>query len=127
MARTIIHEGIHARLREFASRKESNETSFPGVYDYFRRYSKNWDHQQMADYYRSTIAQGLKQYDNGKHSNQFYNDMAWEGLANIPISNTTNPKDQILTNAWNALTQLKRDRITSVIKNYDKNGNKTCN
>jgi len=40
IARTIIHEGIHARLREFASRDGSDETSFPGVYDYFRRFKK---------------------------------------------------------------------------------------
>ena len=36
LARTLIHEGIHARLREFASREGSNATSFPGIYDYFR-------------------------------------------------------------------------------------------
>lgn len=65
IARTILHEGIHARLREFASRDGSNETSFPGVYDHFRRFKKNWDHQQMASHYRSTIAKGLKQFDNG--------------------------------------------------------------
>ena len=53
--------------------------------------------------------------------------MAWEGLANIPNANTTDPKDQTLTNAWDALTQTERDRITSVIKDDDNNGSKTCN
>lgn len=124
IARTIIHEGIHARLREFAVRKGSNETSFPGVYDYFRRFKKNWDHQQMADYYRSTIARGLKQFDNGQNSDQFYNDMAWEGLANIVDEN--NVPNQIYTEAWKKLTIAEQNRIKSTIKNEKINGIKTC-
>ena len=55
------------------------------------------EHQQMADYYRSTIAKGLMQFDNGQHSDQFYDDMAWEGLANIVDAN--NRPNQIYTEA----------------------------
>ncbi len=44
IARTILHEGIHTRLREFASRKGSNATTFPSIYEYFRLYKGNWDH-----------------------------------------------------------------------------------
>ncbi len=79
----------------------------------------------MADYYRETIAKGLKQFDNRQHSDQFYNDMAWEGLANIVDANG-NRVDQINTNAWDSLSQTERDRITNVIKGEDKNGNKAC-
>lgn len=124
IARTIIHEGIHARLREFASRKGSNATTFPSIYEYFRKYKNNWDHQQMADYYRSTIAKGLKQYDNAQHSDQFYNDMAWEGLANIVDAN--NQPNQIYTEAWKKLTPTEKKRIENTITNEKKNGNKTC-
>lgn len=126
LARTIIHEGIHARLREFLHRKGGtlSKEDFPGVYEYFRTYGKNWDHQQMADYYRSTIAKGLMQFDNGQHSDQFYDDMAWEGLANIVDAN--NKPDQIYTEAWKKLTVEEQNRIKSAIANEKENGNKTC-
>ena len=124
LVRTIIHEGIHARLREFASRKGSNATTFPSIYEYYREYKNNWDHQQMADYYRSTIAKGLKQFDNGQHSNQFYNDMTWEGLANIVDANGI--QNKIYTEAWKKLTLTEKNRIKKTITNEKKNGNKTC-
>ena len=126
LARTIIHEGIHARLREFLHRKGGtlSKEDFPGVYEYYRTYGKNWDHQQMADYYRSTIAKGLKQYDNGQHSNQFYNDMAWEGLANIKDANGV--QDEIYTEAWKKLTTTEKNRIKNTITTEKDNGNKAC-
>lgn len=79
---------------------------------------------KMADHYRSTIANGLKQYDNGKRSDQFYNDMAWEGLANIVDQN--NKPNQIYTEAWKKLTPSEKNQIKNAIKNEKKNGNKTC-
>lgn len=87
-------------------------------------YGKNWDHQQMADYYRSTISKGLKQYDNAQHSDQFYNDMAWEGLANIVDANGN--QNQIYTEAWKKLTDAQQKRIKNTITNDKLNGNKTC-
>ncbi len=126
LARTIIHEGIHARLREFLHRKGGmlSKKDFPGVYEYYRTYGKNWDHQQMADFYRTTIANGLKQFDKGNHSGQFYRDMAWEGLANIVDAN--NKPNQIYTEAWKKLTPTEQNRIKKIISNEKKNGNKTC-
>lgn len=78
----------------------------------------------MADFYRSTIALGLKQYDNGKRSDQFYNDMAWEGLANIIDAN--NRPNEIYTEAWKKLTPSEKSRIKNTIENEKNNGNKTC-
>ena len=78
----------------------------------------------MADYYRSTIAKGLKQFDKGQRSDQFYNDMAWEGLANIIDAN--NKPNQIYTEAWKKLTVVEKNRVKSTIANEKKNGNKTC-
>jgi hypothetical protein len=49
----------------------------------------------------STIAKGLKQFDNNQHSNQYYNDLAWNGL--YKISNGAN-NPPILTDAWNTLS-----------------------
>ena len=124
IARTILHEGIHARLREFASREGSNETSFPGVYDYFRNYGKNWDHQQMASHYRNTIAKGLKQFDNGQHSDAVYNALAWEGLSEIKDLNGN--QDKIYTEAWKELSTNEQQEILNTISYEKKNGNKMC-
>ncbi|RPD90068.1 hypothetical protein EGM88_15735 [Aureibaculum marinum] len=124
IARTIIHEGIHARLREFAVREGSNETSFPGVYDYFRRFKKNWDHQQMAEHYRSTIAEGLKEYDNGQHSDSFYNALAWEGLSEIKDLNGNH--DRIYTEAWKKLSATEKQEVLDIIIEEKQNGNKIC-
>jgi hypothetical protein len=124
IARTIIHEGIHARLREFASREGSDETSFPGVYDYFRIYAKNWDHQQMADHYRSTIAEGLKEYDNSQNSDSFYNALAWEGLAEIKDLN--GDQDIIYTLAWSQLSPAQQQEILAIISTEKQNGDKNC-
>ena len=126
LARTVIHEGIHARLREFLFRKGGtvSKNDFPGVYEYYRIYQDNWDHQQMADFYRGTIAKGLKQFDNGQHTDQFYDDMAWEGLANIVDAN--NRPNEIYTEAWKKLTDTEQNRIKNTIANEKSNGNKTC-
>lgn len=126
IARTIIHEGIHARLREFASRNGSNATEFPGVYDYFRTYGKNWDHQQMADFYRKTIAEGLQQYDNNQHAPQFYMDLAWEGLSQIIDANNTDNPSSIYTEAWKKLSSSDQERVLLTIANEKRNGSKEC-
>jgi hypothetical protein len=127
IARTIIHEGIHARLREFASRNGSNAISFPGVYNYFREYGKNWDHQQMADYYRKTIAEGLQQYDNNQNSPEFYMDLAWEGLAGeLTNLNDPNGDSTFTTQAWNNLSLSEQNRIINTVRNEKENGSKSC-
>ena len=94
------------------------------VYDFFRKYKRNWDHQQMASYYRSTIAKGLKQFDKAQHSDEFYDALAWEGLANIVDKNGN--KDKIYTEAWKKLTQTEKDRVKKIVKNEKENGNKIC-
>ncbi|MFZ3575828.1 hypothetical protein [Tenacibaculum finnmarkense] len=125
VARTILHEGIHARLEEFAKRDGSNATDFPGIYDYYWRNNKNtWSHQQMAAHYIGTIAKGLKQYDNAEHSNQYYNDLAWNGL--YKISNGAN-NPPIFTDAWNTLTPSEKTRIKNTISSEHTNGSKICN
>lgn len=126
IARTIIHEGIDARLREFASRNGSNATEFPGVYDYFRTHGKNWDHQQMADFYRKTIAEGLQQYDNNQHAPQFYMDLAWEGLSQIIDANNTDNPSSIYTEAWKKLSSSDQERVLQTIANEKRNGSKEC-
>ena len=127
LARTIIHEGIHARLWEFAYRngKTISSNDFPGVYEYMRIYGENWDHQQMAGHYRQTIAKGLKQYDNAKRSDTFYDALAWEGLSEIKDKNGNNSK--IYTEAWKKVSSSQQKSILQIIKNEKSNGSKNCN
>jgi len=90
---------------------------YPGMLDYYTRYGVNgFQHQQMAQHYRQTIADVLKQFDNALHSDQFYLDLAWEGLNHSNI------------NAWNnIISQSERDRIDNTIKNFIKqNNNENC-
>lgn len=72
IARTIIHESIHARLWEFMYSRDKNlamiKNDFSGIYNYYKNHQQNWDHEQMAAYYRETIATGLKHFDNGQHT-----------------------------------------------------------
>ncbi len=128
-AKTIAHEVIHAEMyRKILSVLNNggnisgvtiqdvlnNIKSFPGIYDYYRRH-RNWQHQQMATHYRQTIADILKGFDNNQHPNQFYLDVAWEGLKYPSIS------------TWSTLSSIEQNRINKVINDYiAANKNETC-
>lgn len=129
-AKTIAHEVIHAEMfRKLLSVLDNGgniagvtrqnvldalDGDFPGMYDYYRRH-KNWQHQQMATHYRETIADVLKSFDNNQHSNQFYMDLAWEGLKYSNIS------------TWSSQSQQEKDRINKVINDYiNTNKNQPC-
>ncbi len=128
-AKTIAHEVIHAEMFRkllslanqgninFDSRTKqeridyllSIRSSFPGIYDYMRRH-KNWQHQQMATHYIKTIADILKEFDNSQHSDQFYNDIAWEGLI------YENGNNAIYT--WTSKSLEEKNRIKKTIADY---------
>lgn len=129
LARTILHEGVHARLWEFMYSRDKNlaliKNDFPGIYDYYREHKQNWDHEQMAEFYRETIAQGLKQFDNGQHSDAFYDALAWEGLAQYKDAN--NNHELIYSEAWKKLTPNEQQEILNTITDEKQNGSKECN
>ena len=80
IARTIIHESTHALLRK---RYNSATGAFIELFgEYMRQYSGSNDvtHAIMRDHYISQISNVLKQFDNNRESQQFYDDLAWEGL-----------------------------------------------
>jgi hypothetical protein len=120
LARTFIHEVIHAEMyRKVKSVNGSiSVTDFPGIYDYYRRHIKNWQHEQMASHYRISIASMLQEFDTGiplssqQSPDQFYLDMSWVGLQR--------------TSAWDDLDDDEQTRILTNIINYSSNGNKTC-
>lgn len=114
LARTLIHETIHAELYRKVRSVGGNVSikDFPGIYDYYRRYIKGWQHEQMAAHYRTTIVEALKEFDGNRQSLSFYNDLAWEGLT--------------ATVVWQNLPLSEKTRITNFITNYKKNGSKNC-
>ena len=80
IARTIIHESTHALLRK---RYNSATGAFIELFgEYMRQYSGSNDitHAIMRDHYISQISNVLKQFDNIRETQQFYDDLAWEGL-----------------------------------------------
>lgn len=115
IARTIIHEVIHAELfRKLRSvNKNISINDFPGIYDYYIRHKGNWQHEQMASHYRKTIASILQEFDNYQSPLSFYEDFAWVGLHK--------------TSSWNNLSNFEKTRITNLIVQYEANGNKNCN
>jgi hypothetical protein len=129
-AKTLAHEVIHAEMyRKLMSLINEGTLlsltggtldallangDFPGIYDYYRRFGKGWQHEQMAAHYVETIADITSEFDGGTQSNQFYWDLAWEGLKG--------------TQAWIDLAPSEKTRITNTINNYIiANHNDACN
>src|SRR5690606_16006116 len=80
---------------------------YPGILDYYARFGANdFQHQQIAAYYREVIVEGLKEFDNSSNADQLYEDLAWEGLiySNDPT--------------WSSLSSSEKTRIKNVINNY---------
>ena len=131
IARTIIHETIHAEMfRKIMSiinnggslegltkaqwTEKLSKSDYPGILDYYTRYGvDNMQHEQMAAHYINTMAGLLKEFDRGQNSNQFYEDIAWEGL----MGTSTNIE----------LKDTEKPRIENTINQLMKDGNKICN
>ena len=58
-----------------------NENKFPDMFDAIRKYGiQHFQHDLMAERYLGAIVEGLKSYDRGQHTDQFYRDLACIGL-----------------------------------------------
>lgn len=130
IARTIIHETLHAEMfRKLMSilnnggdldgltKSQLNSMlsngDFPGVFDYYTRFGVNgFQHEQMAAHYIDTMASILMEYDNGNSNIQFYKDLSWVGLKN--------------TTVWNDKPYSEKLRINNVISNFNLNSDKNC-
>ena len=134
-AYTIIHEAIHADIyrKVFITggllytppntyTLNGTRADFPTLFDYYDNYPNNAHHNYMADYYRTAMEKGLKEYATliGKtYPNQLYKDLAWAGLHN--------------TKAWDNMyadpvyTQNEQRRILNSINNFKNSGTNECN
>ncbi len=92
---------------------KNGRNGFPKLYKYYEQYQLNttnpteFQHEYMADRYRNTIKQVLKQYDSNAHSEEFYNTLSWFGLKG--------------TAAWTNLTIQQRDQINNSLLNIYEN------
>ncbi|KAF9660041.1 hypothetical protein HBA12_07340 [Tenacibaculum mesophilum] len=134
-AYTIIHEAIHADIyrKVFITggllytppntyTLNGTRADFPTLFDYYDNYPNNAHHNYMADYYRTAMEKGLKEYATliGKtYPNQLYKDLAWAGLHN--------------TKAWDNMyadpiyTRNEQRRILNSINNFKNSGTNECN
>ncbi len=129
IARTFIHEAIHAEMwRKIMSILNNganlngltkNEWTqklfngdFHGIFDYYTRFGvSGFQHQQMATHYRKKISAFLKEFQPGL-SQEIYDSLAWTGLKN--------------TVAWNSLSTARKNEINNATTNLKRNGNKIC-
>lgn len=130
IARTIIHEVIHAEMyRKILSilnnggnidgltttqwEQKLSNGDYPGIFDYYSRYGVDgMDHELMAAHYRTIISSYLKELQPGLSQN-IYDSLAWEGLKN--------------TTVWNALSSTQKTTISNTISNFNSIGSENCN
>jgi hypothetical protein len=128
VARTLIHETIHAEMyrKVLSMGGQVSINDFPGIYDYYRRYAKNWQHEQMVAHYVDVIGEMLQEFDNYSQNYQFYEDFAWVGLYYFN-DNNAGLGNYTYAQAWNDLQESEQNRIKIVMTNGENNGSKICN
>ncbi|SFN59545.1 hypothetical protein SAMN05444143_1325, partial [Flavobacterium succinicans] len=133
-AHEIIHAEIFRKMLSAAQRGTLNsntpeeqvilvnslKNNFPGLYDYYeRRWKPTWNHEMMANHYRSTIADVIQQFDNNRLPRSTYEAVAWVGLGKLDKNLTTI--------AWDNLPPDVKTSIDTLIRNNFYNGPKNCN
>lgn len=104
IARTLVHEAIHAYILSYIDIAQQGGSSasyreFPELWNELvaKKYgdpntADGWNqyhHEEMARNYVTTIANALSVWDNNQNSSQYYADLAWGGLIETKIFNQT--------------------------------------
>ncbi|WP_221887757.1 hypothetical protein [Chitinophaga polysaccharea] len=123
IARTILHESVHAYLVSFFGYEALNaNATYPTMLqDWMKSKKPNLNtvqHNEMVRSFIIDIANALEEYGRNKGYNlsrQFYDDMAWGGLTG--------------TSAFKALSTSEQDRINNILvteqSGLDTNGDQT--
>lgn len=119
IAKTFIHEMLHAKMfydlvnagwDGIKDIKEINPASLPSLLRAYQeyKYEKGEDaqHKFMSEYYIPKIGRALAQFDGHKQNSSVYEDLAWTGLQG--------------TQAYEALSKAKRDKITEANNNFNR-------
>ncbi|MGV8813689.1 MAG: hypothetical protein ACOH2D_06220 [Gelidibacter sp.] len=80
VARTILHESVHALLRNHYINATNSFVDLFGKYMKEKTGSNDITHAIMRDNYIPAIANALKQFDNNQENISFYESIAWDGL-----------------------------------------------
>ena len=80
VARTILHESVHALLRYHYVNATNSFVDLFGEYMKEKKGSNDITHAIMRDNYIPAIANALKQFDNNRENPSFYESLAWDGL-----------------------------------------------
>lgn len=126
IARTIYHEAIHAemyrKVREHGNVENVKETDYPGIYDYYRRYIKQWQHELMAEHYVEKISKVLKSFDGGYEDDEVYEALAWVGLKGY----RDGAGNFLEYTAWKNLSSSEQGNYVSLKNEFMKRGSLLC-
>ena len=117
---TLTSDGSNMTVEQQTNYVNSLKDNFPGLYDYyFKRYKPSWNHEMMANHYRSTISDMIQNFDGNRLNKSTYDAIAWLGLGKLDKNNTTI--------AWDALSNDDKESIEKLIIENIYNGPKNCN
>ncbi|AUC86329.1 hypothetical protein CW731_14050 [Polaribacter sp. ALD11] len=131
IARTIIHEAIHAYILSYVDSNVSGfKKTFPELWNELvnKKYGNpnngtawnKYQHEEMARNYIATISNALSVWDSNSNTSQYYTDLAWGGLYGTEIYNQTsdlNDTDR---------TRIEAENLAEDTNSSDSKGNK-CN
>ncbi len=98
IARTILHESIHAYILSYTNDVINNNTNINVITNFQNNFSEVWDfyvaeqngieigniedahHEQIATTFIDTISNALAEYDNNQQNNSYYQSLAWGAL-----------------------------------------------
>ena len=104
IARTMVHEAIHAYILSYIDIAKNGDPelsfkTFPELWNDLvaKKYgdpntASGWNkyhHEEMARNYVSTISNAISIWDNNQNTDQYYKDLAWGGLLNAQIFQST--------------------------------------
>ncbi len=117
---TLLPDSSNMTIKQQTDYVKSLKNNFPGLYEYyFTRYKPTWNHEMMANHYRSTIADVIQEFDNNRLPRSTYEAVAWLGLGKLETNTSTI--------AWEKLSVEQKAVINALIKENFYNGPSTCN
>ncbi|KOP36504.1 hypothetical protein DBB36_04000 [Flavobacterium sp. WLB] len=117
---TLMPDSSNMNPQQQVSYVNSLKDNFPGLYDYYyKRWKPTWNHEMMANHYRSTIASIIQQFDNSRLPRSTYESIAWLGLGRLDTN--------ITTIAWDNQSSEQKAMTTKLINEYIYKGPSNCN
>jgi hypothetical protein len=116
---TLMPDSSNMTAQQQVNYINSMKNNFPGLYDYYyKRYKPTWNHEMMANHYRSTIADIIQQFDNKRLSRSTYEAVAWLGLGKLDTN--------VTTIAWDNLSPEQKASMTKLINEHFYKGPANC-